>query len=48
MDMIMTRTSIILVLAGAMLLGLVSAATAATGEFDNMCAEGISRSEKVA
>ena len=41
MDMIMTRTSIILVLAGAMLLGLVSAATAATGEFDNMCAEGL-------
>jgi hypothetical protein len=24
-----------------MLLGLVSAATAATGEFDNMCAEGL-------
>jgi YHS domain-containing protein len=39
--MIVTRTPIMPVLAGAMLLGLVSAATAATGEFDNMCAEGL-------
>jgi hypothetical protein len=39
--MIMTRTPIMPVLAGAILLGLVSAATAATGEFENKCAEGL-------
>jgi YHS domain-containing protein len=37
----MTRSIIISGLAGAFLLGLAGAALAATGEFDNMCAEGL-------
>jgi len=37
----MTRTTILSALAGALLLGFASAALAATGEFDNMCTEGL-------
>src|SRR6478736_9008755 len=37
----MTRTTILSALAGALLLGVASAALAATGEFDNMCTEGL-------
>ncbi|MGA7374542.1 MAG: hypothetical protein WBW37_18405 [Methyloceanibacter sp.] len=37
----MTRTIILSALAGALLLGVASAALAATGEFDNMCTEGL-------
>jgi hypothetical protein len=37
----MTRTTILSALAGALLLGVASAALAANGEFDNMCTEGL-------
>ncbi|MGA8436294.1 MAG: hypothetical protein WB713_16230, partial [Methyloceanibacter sp.] len=40
-ETIMTRTTILSALAGALLLGVASAALAATGEFDNMCTEGL-------
>jgi YHS domain-containing protein len=39
--MTMTRSTILSAVAGALLLGLASAAMAATGEYDNMCAEGL-------
>jgi YHS domain-containing protein len=38
----MRRRYITSAFAGALLLGLGTAALAATGEFDNMCAEGLS------
>ena len=37
----MTRGYLTAAFAGALLLGLGTAALAATGEFDNMCAEGL-------
>ena len=37
----MTRTILKSVVAGAMLLGLATAAWAATGEYDNMCTMGL-------
>ncbi len=38
----MSRASITSAFAGALLLGLTTAALAATGEFNNMCTEGLS------
>ena len=43
----MTRTTILSAMAGALLLGLATAAMAATGEFDNMCAEGLALGKDV-
>ena len=37
----MIRTYVTPILAGAFALGLATAAMAATGQFDNMCAEGL-------
>jgi YHS domain-containing protein len=37
----MSRSYMTAALAGALLLGLGTAAVAATGEFDNMCTEGL-------
>jgi YHS domain-containing protein len=45
--MTMTRTTILSAVAGALLLGLATAAMAATGEFDNMCAEGLALGKDV-
>jgi YHS domain-containing protein len=45
--MIMTRTTILSAMAGALLLGFATAALAATGEFDNMCAEGLALGKDV-
>jgi YHS domain-containing protein len=41
-EAIMYKSYITFAFAGALLLGLSTAALAATGEFDNMCAEGLS------
>jgi len=43
----MTRTFVTSALAGAFALGLATAALAATGEFDNMCAEGLSQHKQI-
>jgi YHS domain-containing protein len=45
--MTMTRATILSALAGTLLLGFASAALAATGEFDNMCAEGLALGKDV-
>jgi hypothetical protein len=41
------RTYIISALAGAFTLGLATAAIAATGEFNNMCAEGLALNKEI-
>jgi YHS domain-containing protein len=43
----MIRTIFLSTIAGALLLGLATAAMAATGEFDNMCAEGLALGKDV-
>lgn len=43
----MIRTTLTSALAGACLLGLATAAFAATGEFDNMCAEGLAQGKEI-
>lgn len=43
----MARNYIISAFAGALLLGLGTAALAATGEFDNMCTEGLALGKDV-
>lgn len=44
----MTRTTILSAIAGALLLGLATGvAAAATGEFDNMCTEGLALGKDV-
>jgi YHS domain-containing protein len=43
----MTRTTILSAMAGALLLGLATTAMAATGEFDNMCTEGLALGKDV-
>ena len=43
----MMRTIFKSALAGAMLFGFASAALSATGEFDNMCAEGLALGQDV-
>jgi YHS domain-containing protein len=43
----MTRTTILSAMAAALLLGLATTAMAATGEFDNMCAEGLALGKDV-
>jgi YHS domain-containing protein len=43
----MTRTPILSAIAGALLLGFATAALAATGEFDDMCAEGLALGKDV-
>lgn len=43
----MIRTYITSALAGAFALGLVTAAFAATGEFDNMCTQGLAMGKQV-
>lgn len=44
----MMRNAITSAIAGASLFGLVAAAHAATGEFDNMCAMGLTTGKAVA
>jgi YHS domain-containing protein len=46
-EITMTRTFVTSALAGAFALGLASAALAATGEFDNMCAEGLAQHKQI-
>ena len=43
--MTMMRTAVTSAVAGALLLGLATAAYAVTGEFNNMCAEGLALHE---
>ena len=43
----MTRGYITSAFAGALLLGLSTAALAATGEFDNMCTQGLASGKEV-
>jgi len=43
----MKRTTVISALAGAFALGLVTTALAATGEFDNMCTQGLASGKEV-
>ena len=43
----MMRTTIISAVAGAVLLGLGGAAYAVTGEFNNMCAEGLALHKQI-
>ena len=43
----MVRRYISSALAGAFVLGLATAAVAATGEFDNMCAEGLALGKEI-
>ena len=43
----MTKTWLKPVLAGALTLGLATAAFAATGEFDNLCAQGLATGQKI-
>ena len=43
----MNRTTLTSALAGACLLGLATAAFAATGEFDNLCAEGLAQGAEI-
>ena len=43
----MMRTTIISAVAGAFLLGLGGAAYAVTGEFNNMCAEGLALHKQI-
>jgi YHS domain-containing protein len=43
----MTRTALMSAVAGALLIGLATAAMAATGEFDNMCTEGLALGKDV-
>jgi YHS domain-containing protein len=43
----MIRTYVISALAGAFALGLATAAIAATGEFNNMCAEGLALHKEI-
>jgi len=43
----MTRTTIISAMAGALLLGLTTAAMAATGEYDNLCTMGLALGKDV-
>jgi YHS domain-containing protein len=43
----MVRRYISSALAGAFVLGLATAALAATGEFDNMCAEGLALGKEI-
>jgi YHS domain-containing protein len=43
----MTRSILKSALAGAMLLGLATAAWAVTGEFDNMCTMGLATSKNI-
>jgi YHS domain-containing protein len=43
----MIRTYLKPVLAGALALGLATAAFAATGEFDNLCAQGLATGQKI-
>ena len=43
----MVRTYVISALAGAFALGLATAAIAATGEFNNMCAEGLALHKEI-
>jgi YHS domain-containing protein len=43
----MARGYITSALAGALLLGLGTAAFAVTGEFDNMCAQGLASGQKI-
>ena len=43
----MTRTTFLSVIAGALLL-VTAAAAATTGEFDNMCAEGLALGKNIA
>jgi YHS domain-containing protein len=45
--MIMTKNIVNSAIAGALLLGLTSAALAMTGEFDNLCAEGLALGKNV-
>jgi YHS domain-containing protein len=45
--MTMMRTAITSAVAGAFLLGLATAAYAATGEFNNMCAEGLALHKQI-
>ena len=43
----MNKSFVTTVLAGVFTLGLATAAFAATGEFDNMCAEGLAMHKKI-
>jgi YHS domain-containing protein len=43
----MTRTEILSALTGACLLGLATAAVAATGEYDNMCTMGLALGKEI-
>jgi YHS domain-containing protein len=43
----MIRSTITSAVAGAFLLGLATAALAASGEFDNMCAEGLALGKNI-
>ena len=43
----MIRTTLKSALAGACLLGLATAAFAATGEFDNMCTQGLAMGKEI-
>jgi YHS domain-containing protein len=43
----MTKTWLKPVVAGALALGLATAAFAATGEFDNLCAQGLATGQKI-
>jgi YHS domain-containing protein len=43
----MLRTYAISALAGAFAIGLATAAIAATGEFDNLCSQGLATGQKV-
>jgi hypothetical protein len=43
----MARNYIMSTFAGALMLGLTTAAMAATGEFDNMCTEGLALGKDV-
>jgi YHS domain-containing protein len=43
----MIRTYVISALAGAFALGLATTAIAATGEFNNLCAQGLATGQKI-
>ena len=43
----MIRTTLISAACGALLIGLATAALAATGQFDNMCAEGLALGKEI-
>jgi YHS domain-containing protein len=43
----MTRTAILSAVTGAMLLGLATAAFAATGEYDDLCAMGLALGKEI-